>query len=125
LIIEGRGAWSDPAAVAVADGEMVGKPAIHGLRDAAPGHTEAAGRTSKASLAGRVAVSLGEAGQAVAKDVQWLAASRGEPVGPGNADGFSDGQRAAQLFGPEMVRVGESVEVGLHGFGAKRSDCSG
>jgi hypothetical protein len=56
LIVEGVGARTDPATVPVADGGVVGEPAVDGLVDTAACHAQPARGSGVAALSGGVAV---------------------------------------------------------------------
>ena len=101
----------------VANGAVVGVPAIHRLQNLPARHTESARRAGMEALAGGVTVRLACSDEARPQPIYRMPARRGEPVDTGCAEASSVAEIPAQNSGVEMVGMRESVQVGLHGFG--------
>lgn len=122
LIVGAVHAGADPPSVSVADGEIGGEPAVHGLLDAAAGHAQLACRAGVALLAGEVTVAADQPGQAGTQHLQWLVAGCGQPVVTRVAVRAAIGEVAPQLVGAQVVGVRQPIQVGLDGFAANRCD---
>ena len=124
LVIEGSGERSDPSLMAVANGAIVGVPAIHRVQNPPARHAESARRSGMDTLAGGVAVRLACSDEACPQLIYRVPARRGEPVYTGCAQASSVAEIPAQSGRGEMVGMRESVQVGLHGFSLERCDRS-